>query len=267
MMWIKDIEVIAGGKVFKNLGEDRIEIDFDIPFSNKEEPDISEVNLYNLSDSTIASIKSEGFIYVNAGYQNLGNKGNVLTGKIEELETTWEGQDKITKILVSDGGKEWRNTTINKTYAADTKASYIMRELANLMGYEVADIEPKEDIEYKLGKTINGRVEAELRQLVKDTKSKMFINKNRIYIREEEKGTETGFILNFSSGLIGSPERMTEEEDGKEIVKYKVTMLLNPLVFTDSLIQVESRTLNGRFRILEGIHTKEFNTEVIIKEG
>lgn len=267
MMWIREIDVIAGDKQFNNSEDGGIYIDFDIPFSTKEEPDISEINLYNLSDSTIASIQAKGYIFVNAGYRNLKNKGNILTGKVEDVITDWQGRDKVTKILASDGGKEWRNTTVNKTYAAESKASYIMRELANLMGYEVAEIEPKEDITYQLGKTITGKVEVALRQLVEDTQSKMFINKNRIYIREEEKGTETGFILNSETGLIGSPERIVEDNKEEEVVKYKVTMLLNPLISTDSLIEVQSRVLSGRFRVLEGVHTREFNTEIIIKEG
>lgn len=266
-MWIRDIEVMAGGKQFTNLGPNKIEIDFDIPFSDSEEPDIAEINLYNLSDSTIASIESKGYVYVNAGYRNLNNRGNILTGKLEDLFTSWEGPDKVIKILASDGGDLWRNVKVNKTYAVGSKASYIMRDLANLMGYEVADISPKNDIEYKLGKTVVGRVEKELRQLVKDTNSKLYINKNRIYIRDKEKGTETGFKLNYKSGLIGSPEKIIEEVDGVEVVKYKVTMLLNPLVATDSLIEVESRSLNGRFRVEEGRHTKDFNTEVIVREG
>lgn len=266
-MWIRDIEIVAGGKKFTNSPSNGIYIDFDIPFGDGEEPDISEVNLYNLSNSTIADIESKGFVFVNAGYKNLNNKGNILTGKIEEISTDWEGLDKVTKLLVSDGGKEWRNTTVNKTYANDSKASYIMRDLANLLGYEVADISPKEDVNYKLGITITGKVEAALKQLVKDTKSKMFINKNRIYIRSEGKGTETGFILNEDSGLIGSPEKIIEEDEEGKTIKYKVTMLLNPLVSTDSLIEVRSSALNGRFRVVEGTHTKDFNTEVIIKEG
>ena len=266
-MWIRDIDVMAGGKQFKNLGGNRIEIDFDIPFSDEAEPDISEVNLYNLSDSTIASIESSGYVFVNAGYRNLNNKGNILSGKIEDLITTWEGPDKVTKIIASDGGDKWRNTSVNKTYAIGTMASYIMRDLANVMGYEIADISPKNDIEYKLGKTVTGKAEKELRQLVKDTKSKLYINKNRIYIRDKEKGTETGFKLNHKTGLIGSPEKIIEEIDGVEVIKYKVTMLLNPLVSTDNLIEVASRTLNGRFRVLEGKHTRDFNTEVIIREG
>lgn len=268
MMWIRDIEVMAGGKRFTNLGNNRIEIDFDIPFSaESEEPDIAEVNLYNLSDSTIASIESKGYVYVNAGYRNLNNKGNILTGKLEDIITSWEGTDKVIKILASDGGDAWRNVTVNKTYAVGSMASYIMRDLANLMGYEVADISPKEDIEYKLGKTITGKAEQALRQLVKDTKSKMFVNKGRIYIRDKEKGTETGFRLTPKTGLVGSPEKVIEEIDGVEVVKYKVTMLLNPLIATDSLIEVQSRVLNGRFRVLEGRHTKDFNTEVLVREG
>ncbi|MDO5650126.1 MAG: hypothetical protein Q4G11_05930, partial [Gallicola sp.] len=95
MYWIRDIEILAGQKKFKSLGDNALEIEFDIPFSDKEEPDVSEITIYNLSDDTIANIKRDGYILVNAGYKELNNKGNILTGEIEDVETKWQGVDKV----------------------------------------------------------------------------------------------------------------------------------------------------------------------------
>lgn len=281
MYWIRDIEVFAGKKKFTNLGDDGLEIEFEIPFSDKNEPDISTVIIYNLSDNTINDIQRDGYIYVNAGYKELKNKGNILTGEIEKVETTWEGLDKITTITVSDGAKKWRTTTFNKTYKEDTRASQIMTDLANAMNYEIVDITPNNDITYKLGKTLKGSASAALLQLVKDTESKMFINKNRIVIRKQGKGHTTGFVLNSNSGLIGSPTlnknetgdktdsvefEKTKKKNQEEKKTWTVVSLLNPKFETDSLIQVESKSLNGVYRIISGKHTREFNTELEVEE-
>lgn len=279
--WIRDIEVLAGQKKFTNIGENALEIDFEIPFSDKKEPDISTVTIYNLSEDTINDIKRDGYVYVNAGYKELGNKANILTGEIEDLEVSWQGLDKEVKITVGDGSKKWRTAKLNKTYKNGTKASTIMTDLANIMGYEIVEIKPKNDLEYKLGKTIKGSASKSLTQLVKDTESKMFINKNRITIREQNKGYDTGFVLNAGSGLIGSPtlnkdesgdknSDVSKEKDKKKNEKtkktWKITSLLNPRLETDSLIKVESKVCNGTFRVISGKHTKDFNTELEVEE-
>ena len=280
--WIQQVEVLAGQKKFTNEGKDALEIEFDIPFSNNKEPDISEIIIYNLSDSSIEQIKKDGYIMVNAGYKQLGNIANIFTGQIEEVATEWLYVDKVTKIKATDGGDAWRKIKVNKTYQKNTKASDIMRDLANAMGYEITKIEPKEDITYKLGKTITSYASTSLDQLAKDTKSKLFINKNRITIAAEDKGNNTGVLLNENSGLIGTPSMVKDEtgdkndardyeankkENDKERKAWRVTSLLNPMFETDTIIKVESRTINGEYRIVRGVHNRDFNTELVVVEA
>ena len=281
MYWIREIEVLAGGKKFESTGDRGLDIDLNISFGDKEEPDVSEVTIYNLSDHSINEIEKQGYCVVNAGYKELGNIANVLSGDIEDVNTDWQGLDKVTKIKISDGGKAWRTAELNATYEKGTKASFIMRDLANVMGYEIVEITPKEDKVYKLGKTIQGPCSNSLKQLVKDTNSKMFINKNRITIRDEKKGYDTGFVLNGETGLIGSPtlnkddsgdktearEKDKDKKKNKEEKKtWKVVCLLNPKIETDSIIKIESRSVSGTFRIISGKHTSDFNTELKVEE-
>lgn len=281
MYWIRQIEVLAGQKKFTNLGENGLEIQFDVPFNDKKEPDVSSVTIYNLSDATINDIKKDGYLYLNVGYKGLNNLSNILTGEIEEANTDWQGLDKATKITVSDGGKKWRTAELNKTYKAGTKASQIMQDLANVLSYEVVEIKPKNDKVYKLGKTIKGKASKSLSQLVDDTESKMFINKNRLVIRGQKEGYQTGFVLNTKTGLIGIPtlnkdesgdktEDVAKEKDkkkNKETKKtWKVQCLLNPKIETDSIIKVESKAVNGTFRVISGKYGHDFTMELEVEE-
>lgn len=268
MFWIRDIEVLAGGKKFESLGKNGLDIDLDINFSDGKDPDVSEVIIYNLSDDSINQIKKDGYCIVNAGYKHMGNKGNVLSGDIEEVTTTWQGLDKLTKIKVTDGGKSWRNSWISKTYKENTKASLIMRDIVNIMGYEIVEIKPKNDRVYKLGKAINGYCSDVLKILVKDTESKMFVNKNRITIRDQEKGTKTDFVLSPVTGLVGSPTMNRDNTgDKKEKITWEVRSLLNPKIETDSLIMIKSKVLDGKYRVIKGKHTKDFETVITVEEA
>ena len=248
---MRQIDLMAGSKSF-NL-EEGFEIHFNIPFSTSEDPDVSEISIYNLAKESIAAIEAKAYVVLNVGYK--GDIGNILTGKVEQVSSSWEGVDKITTLKVSDGGFEWRGSRIQKTYAKGSKASYIMQDLSGLLGLEVVEISPKKDITYQLGRTVSGDVEKALKQLAKDTESKMYIDKGKLYIRDEDKGTETGFLLNSDHGLVGSPEKVEEENEKKEkIIKYNVECLLIHKISADSIIQIESKTANGNFRVISGNH-------------
>lgn len=258
-LYQRQIELTAGGKSFTN--NDGFTIYFTVPFSTSENPDVSEIELYNLSQDSIASIEGKAYTILNVGYK--GDIGNILSGKIESINSRWERTDKITTIKVSDGGLEWRNTRIQKTYAKGSTAKYIMTDLSSLLGLEVVEVSPKNDITYQLGRTISGGVEQALKQLVEDTNSKMYINKGKLYIRADDKGNVIGFVLNSDTGLIGSPEKI--EEDG--VIKYNVRCLLQHKITTDSIIQIESKTLNGTYRVEKGSHScngSEFITEMVV---
>lgn len=255
--WKQRVELIAGSKQFTN---DKFEIDFNIEFGDSDNPDMSEVYIYNLSNETIASIKSKAGVILNAGYD--GDVGEILNGKIEKIETYWEGVDKVTKIIVGDGSTEWQIKKANKTYQAGSTSKYIINDLANQLGLEIGEINLVKDVTYKKGRTIATQLQQALRSVVKDTGSRMFIDKGKLYIRPPTKGTKTGFLLSADTGLIESPQIIEEEDEkGNKVVKYNVRCLLNHRITTDSIIQVKSKTINGNYKVKKGKYYGDFIME------
>lgn len=256
-LWIQKVELMAGGKSFHS---DNFEIDFKINFSNSDKPNISEVMIYNLSDSTIAIIESQGVVILNAGYGN--DVGNILTGKISKPVTEWNGTDKITTLTCGDGSDQWLKTNVNETFAVGSTSQSIISDLAGRLGLEIAEISLNKNLSFPRGKSITGSLQSVLRQMVLDTDSKMYINKERLFIRPRKKGTTTGFLLNSDTGLIGSPQKEeSENKKGKKEIKYHIKCLLNHRITTDSIVQVESRTINGNYRVVKGTHNGNFITE------
>ena len=282
MYWIREITLEAGGKIFESVGDNALDIEFDVPFADKAEPDVATVTIYNLSDDSISEIRKEGKAILSAGYKEMHNISEILSGEIEEMKTEWRGLDKVTNITISDGAKSWRKKELNKTYANDTKAKAIMKDLIDTLGYTVVELNPKNNINYPLGKTIKGVASKSLIQLAKDTESKMFVNKGRIVIRPEDKGYESGILLNADSGLLDTPTQnknmtgdkidtpdreKTKKNNEKEVPSWTVKCLLNPQIETDSIISIESRSINGKFRVKSGKHSKDFTTELEVVEA
>lgn len=282
MYWIREITLEAGGKIFESVGDNALDIEFDVPFADKAEPDVATVTIYNLSDDSIAEIKKEGKAILSAGYREMHNISEILSGEIEEMKTEWRGLDKVTTITISDGAKSWRKKELNKTYANDTKAKAIMKDLIDTLEYTVVELNPKNNINYPLGKTIKGVASKSLIQLAKDTESKMFVNKGRIVIRPEDKGYESGILINADSGLLDTPtqnKNMTgdkidtpdrekaKKNNEEEVPSWTVKCLLNPQIETDSIISIESRSINGKFRVKSGKHSKDFTTELEVVEA
>lgn len=246
-----------GDLEFENSNRNNLkgfDIDFRVPFDTDDKPDVSEITIYNLKDDTVNSIKNKGYVILEAGYE--GQVGSLLSGKIENIDSIRNGLEKEVKITVSDGGLEYRNSKVNKTYKENVNIQYIMNDLALIAGFEVGMIAPVKNIVFPLGKSVNGYIEPVLKELARSSDSKMYIKDNRLFIRDKDEGTETGFVLSASSGLIGSIEPVREEnEKGKEKIKYKGRCYLNHNINKDTIIKVESKNYNGFLRIESGEHS------------
>lgn len=243
--WMRRAEILVAGK---SITYPPLRIDFRVDFDNKPEPNIGEVKVYNLSDDTIAQLKKGEPFILNAGYGN--NLGTIIAGDIIKAVTEWEGVDKITHIKVGDGVNAWLTTTVSKTYKAGIKASQVIRDIIGGFGLEVGEIRLANDVTYRDGKVVYGKLQQILQQIVNDCQSKMTITNGVIMIRPPAAGTQTGFLLNSDTGLIGTPGYIDSDD-----ADFSVECLLNHRITADSLIRIESKTASGDYLVIKGIHS------------
>lgn len=78
-----------------------LEIRFSVKFDDNIKPNINTLTIYNLTKSTIAKIKKNANVTINAGYR--GDVGLLVEGKITSVKTKYEGVDKITTIRFKEG--------------------------------------------------------------------------------------------------------------------------------------------------------------------
>lgn len=259
MIFRRRIEVMIDSLKFIYPG---LFIDFRTAFDDDPEPNTGEIVIYNVSDESENRIKKGQTIILNAGYE--GDVGTIFAGVVEEAYSKWDGPDKQLRIACGDATDRWANATVNKTYVAGTSASQIIRDMLGNFGLEVGQVSLSQDIVYPRARTFSMPLRTALQQLSKDTGSKFHISNGSVVFRAVQGGKETGFILNADSGLIGSPERVTGNDD----VDYSLFCFLNHRIHADSIIKIESRTVNGIFRVVKGEHVgnrQDFITRLEVK--
>ena len=244
-----------------------IDFELDIPFDDDLEANEAEINIYNLSKTTIKNIIVNKPITIKAGYQ--GDMGVVFSGYVSKVKTKRQGCDKVTTIYALDSMDLKERKLADVTYAAGRTASYILRDLINRTKLPIAVFEPKRDWTYKDEVTINSGLMDSIRKYSEVCGISTWINKGKVYAMPISKGTNSYFVLSADTGLIDSPEEFEEEitaEDYKDTIKgYKLKMLLQHRVTTGSVIKVKSLEVNGEYRVRSGKHTfteSEAYTEV-----
>jgi hypothetical protein len=241
-------------------GPNDLHIEFEVNFDDDEKPNQSTISIYNLSTTSISRITKESSIILQAGYRS--DYGVLVQGKVSSVVTNRDGVDKITTITLLEGQDySGQKTPKPITFKKGTKADTIIKRLVQLLGIRLAEMKLPKNIVYKSGYTVTGNIENNLVEVVKDCGASMYWRKGAMVIRSIKEGTDERFILSEETGLLGSPEAF--EEDG--VKGYNAKSLLQHRITTASIIEIKSKTANGKYRAKKGKHVcsgTDFYTEV-----
>ncbi|TQR21793.1 phage protein [Psychrobacillus vulpis] len=234
------------------MSSQSLEIEFEIPFDDDPDPNISEIVVYNLSDTTLSKLKKGVKVTMNAGYND--DKGVILSGYVSKVASEKGGSDRATKISVIDSQPIDNKKTLKKSFKKGIKGEQILKELAKVLKLKIAVIKLPKNVVYKKGFSVNGSVVDAMKKIAKDCEASFYISRSSVYIRSIKEGDNTKFILKSDTGLIGSPEYFEEEKDGRVVKGYKVKSLLQYRMNTASIIELQSVFVKGKFRVRKGKH-------------
>ncbi|AOH54492.1 phage protein [Peribacillus muralis] len=255
------MKVSIGRATFTN--ED-LHIRFEIIFDDDMKPNKNKVQLFNLSKSTISTFKQGDTLTVQAGYSN--DVGVLSEGKVYSIKTSFDGVDKITTIYSSEGDdytkKKIDSKTADKgkkdsiTFKKNSKGSTMIRRMLDLLDIKLgAPMKLKNDKVYKKGYTISKLIYNDLEDIVRDCGSIIYHRRGKLVIRPLKEGTDERFVLEEASGLIGSPSVFTENNK----TGYSVKCLMQHRITTCSIIELKSKTANGKYRAFKGKHVADKN--------
>lgn len=246
--------IIQTGDVI--IRNEELDCEFDIPFDDDTEADEAEIIAYNLSDTTIQNIKTGERITVTAGYNN--DTGIIFNGIISKPKTYYSGLDRVTEIHAIDNNQLKEREIKSISYAEETPASQILKDLVGKVGLPVAVFSLKRDHVYKDKATVEGGLMENIRNYAKVCGVSAYICKGQIYVRHILDGDGLEYTLSSNTGLLELSEfeeDITAEDFTDTVRGYELTMLLQHRVTTASLIKVNSRNVLGTYRVREGSHT------------
>ena len=244
-----------------------MDIEFTVNFDDDMEANEAEIIIYNLSDNTINQFKNKSKISIEAGYK--GDTGVIFSGYITKVRTKREQADRITTIKCIDDVAE--HTISEITYAAGTKASYILKDLLKKTGTPIAVFNMRRDWTYENEQKVDGDLMNNINKFSEVCGVSTYIKNGKIYSRHIKEGDNLYFNLSEETGLIGTPEEFEEEkslvmqeadvENGKKRVDYSETIkgydcesLLQHRFSAGGIINLKSQNANGEFRICSGEH-------------
>ena len=148
-LYMRKVSFSAGGLT----AELPLTIKFRVPFGQDSEVDTVEIQVLNLKDETIngATINTKATLI--AGYRD--DSGSIFEGTLKKHETSWEDVDKITTFKCIDSTEAYTKEVVKKTFDRNTKASVILRTIAQQAGLDIGDIDLEVDFVYRSGKTVN----------------------------------------------------------------------------------------------------------------
>lgn len=277
----RKIKVTVGKMTFKN---DDLEIRFSSPFDDDAKPNQTIIEIYNLSKTTLSHMKKGDSVSLQAGYSK--DIGEIASGKASKILTSKDGVDKITKIYMLEGNDFSRIKVTPKTadpaekytkgknkgkskkqamkisFKKNTTGLTIIKRLVDVLGIKLGSpIKLVKNKVYKKGYTVTGLILNNLEEVVHDCGSVMYHRRGKLIIRPLKEGTDEKFLLSEETGLIGSPEPF--DDDG--VKGYTIRCLLQHRITTASIIQIKSKTANGKYRVRKGKHiadTDDFYTEI-----
>jgi hypothetical protein len=255
-------EVTVGPKNGKGFKIDGLKIEFSIEKSDTPENNKSTIKIYNLSKDTSSKVTVAGnHIQLRAGYKD-ETIGAIFFGDVLKGQRIKNGNDYVTELQVFDGRKAVMEGYVKLSYAINTEASTIAREILdaiNLPYKGLGLIPPKE--KYLHGYSFLGMAVDALREVLNRFGLTYTIQNEMLYIiKPGEAADNTGLKLTPKTGLLTVPQSIsdkttTDDATAEASNQWKFSTMLFPQLIPRLACSVESSTLNGEVIVKKAIYS------------
>lgn len=221
-----------------------LRVKFEIKKTRTQEQNVSKIELYNLSETTRANIKTEGeSVELYAGYGD--DIALIFRGNIREVFHKKESENIITTITAGDGDRAFSSSFVNTTLEANTSLQATIETLVSkLQGIKKGKIVGIEGLEgNKTATTLTGTVRDELDRLASKYDFSYTIENEVFNLVRNRQHTGLSEVISVDSGMLDAPIATEKGVD--------VKTLLNNNLRCNDLFRLESKFLKRDYRIDE----------------
>ena len=246
-----------------NLDVSNLHMSFSVVKTLGLDANTAQIRVWNLSQSTRKQLENFGDqIRIFAGYRDGGGAQLLFVGNSTQVSHVWAEPDFVSTFNCGDGERTLNNSNLNVSYAPNTSAETILRDMATRLGMDVAYFAPHASKEYFNGYQYVGNAKKGLDIVSKYINLQVSVQNNNLYFLPINNGIEKPPTdINAQTGMIGIPERYTDLR-GYYIkvgpkTGWKVRTLLNPFIIPGDIVRIKSvqADMNGLFYVEKITHT------------
>lgn len=229
-------------------------------------PNTLKVTVTNDAEPTRVDLTTRPLtVTIDAGYD--GNLRHIFTGDMRRGWSELKETDWLTHMHLADGDRAYRFARVNRSYTRGTPVLTALREAARTMGLTLpANVQVSSALQEQFanGRVVDGPARDELTALLAPYGYSWSIQNGKLQIlRDEEVRADQAFVISEATGMIGSPEFSVPDQPKKaptrsgsrvKIQKLKIKCLLFPELVPGGKIRVESRAIDGMFKIMRVNH-------------
>jgi hypothetical protein len=229
---------------------------FEVTKSIDSTANAAVIEVFNLSQlSRTLTEEKKVAVILNAGYTGenpLGIGKQVFFGDIVRSSTEKRGADLVTKIEAGDRIKSIGDSTINAAFKAGTPYTALLNECAKLLGVGLGEIQGVSGLQFLRGLSASGKVTDQLDLIASKANANWSIQDGVLQIiKKDSSNKESVVILNSESGLIGSPNKKTDDKN-KTTIAFRC--LMQPEIRPARRVRISSRFVTGDYKVTKVTH-------------
>lgn len=255
-----------------------VRIVFEVDKTDAQDANRARLEILNLSDDTRNRIReTDDAIIIRAGYAQDTGEEVLFTGRVASVEHRYAPPDIITRIESGDGITELRESRSSVSFSGPgASLTLIVRKLADDFGLEIRDSIDVPRIRWTEGLAIAGPTRDAMTKVLDRAGYEWSVQNG--YLQVIPRGganTKPAVVIRSDTGLLSSPARINQVEENLDETKRKpgwaFRCLLNPRIEPGGLVQLESRDVQGLFRVNNvrhagDTHGEEWSSQVEVSE-
>jgi hypothetical protein len=251
------------GRVGNEVTITDLRIQFEVTLSLTKSPNHCDVTITNLNKDSRAEFQEKPLVVrLEGGYDH--EYAHIFTGDLRFGSSKLDPPDWETKLQLADGDRAFRSARVSRTYVKGTPLIMALKETAGSMGLALptdptsSRILAQLQTQMKAGDIIDGPSHVAMSRLLAPYGATWSIQNGKLQILTGGMTTAgTAYIISSNTGLKGSPEAGVPERAGTKrgnTVSVKAKMTLSPHLYPGQLVQVQSKQVNGNFRLTKVTH-------------
>jgi len=223
--------------------------------SKSKDENVASFKVYNVGPTTAAQLSVGLLITLSAGYK--GRESSIFSGDVIDIKKGVQGPDTIIEIISRAGASSLRSGIFSFSYGRAVSAFGVLRDLGARIGVPL-DLKTGDltDRPYSNGWSFVGKAIDALREVAERVGGRVVQYPGAVVIASRDIAVPASLeiaLLSSSSGLLGSPSRLTEEEaakdgttgDKKKRHGWQFSSLIDGRIVHGGLVNIQSLSIPG----------------------